>query len=86
MTETVGIEDDRLFAASVAALRKSQGSTRAELADRMVALGSTRMPPDNDRRMGKGDQAVRLGEARALASILNSFDSRLSVMPTISSE
>lgn len=73
--------DDARFAASVRELREGKGWSQAELAANLREVGWPNIHPTTVARIEAGTRAVRLGEARAIATLLGSDVSSM-VSPT----
>lgn len=65
-----GHRDEERFVANLRRLREERGWSQSELADRMRARGWDSFRQTTISRLEKGEQSVRIGEARGLAELL----------------
>ena len=66
----VGHRDEERFVASLRRLREERGWSQSELATKMREQGWASFRQTTISRLEKGEQSVRIGEARALAQLL----------------
>jgi transcriptional regulator with XRE-family HTH domain len=80
-----GADEEARFIAAVKRIREKRGWSQGELAKRMAESGWEAFHQTTISRIEKGERPVRLGEARGLASVLETRVDNM-IMPTSDAE